>query len=130
MSLFREETKSRSARYACADAVLIVDDAIRLILEIEEAGTKGFLPTRIAGKLTTSALCRYFIAGGKATLCPSANTRRLCKSSTALDASPEAAATSASWTRTRFPLHLLKSSRICRNAVLRIADFPGKKQER
>lgn len=33
--------------------------------EIEEAGPNGFLPTRIAGKLTTSALCRYFIAGGQ-----------------------------------------------------------------
>ena len=66
VSLFREETKSRSARYACADAVLIVDGAVRLILEIEEAGMNGFLPARIAGKLTTSALCRYFIAGGKA----------------------------------------------------------------
>jgi hypothetical protein len=66
VSLFREETESRSARYACADAVLIVNDAVRLILEIEEAGTKGFLPTRIAGKLTTAALCRYFIAGGNA----------------------------------------------------------------
>ena len=66
VSLFREAAKSRSTRYACADAVLIVGDSVRLILEIEEAGVNGFLPTRIAGKLTTSALCRYFIAGGRA----------------------------------------------------------------
>jgi hypothetical protein len=65
ISLFREPMKSRGARYACADAVLIADSSVRLILEIEEAGTNGFLPTRIAGKLTTSALCQYFIPRGR-----------------------------------------------------------------
>jgi hypothetical protein len=65
VSLFRDATKSRSTRYACPDAVLIVGGCVRLVLEIEEAGTNGSLPTRIAGKLTTSALCRYFIAGGQ-----------------------------------------------------------------
>src|SRR5207249_1792318 len=49
VSLFREAAKSRSTRYACADAVLIVGDSVRLILEIEEAGVNGFLPTRIEG---------------------------------------------------------------------------------
>jgi hypothetical protein len=65
VSLFREPTKSRGGRYACADAVLIADTSVRLILEIEEAGVNGFLPTRIAGKLATSALCQYFIPRGR-----------------------------------------------------------------
>ena len=56
VSLFRELTKSRGGRYACAHAALILDSSVRLILEIEEAGTNGILPTRIAGKLTTAAL--------------------------------------------------------------------------
>ena len=70
VSLFREATKSAGKRYACADAVLIADSAVRLILEIEEAGAHGFLPTRIAGKLTTSALCEYFIPRGRAAPIP------------------------------------------------------------
>lgn len=65
VSLFRQRTKSRSARYACADAALIVGASLRLIIEIEEAGANGFPPTRIAGKLTTTALCQYFVAGGQ-----------------------------------------------------------------
>ena len=66
VSLFRAPTKSRGGRYACADAALILDSSVRLILEIEEAGTNGFLPTRIAGKLTTAALSHCFIASGRA----------------------------------------------------------------
>src|SRR5664280_1335737 len=58
VSLFREEAKSRSNKY---DAILC-DDAVRLILEIEEAGAHGFRPYRILGKLCTAALCRSFIA--------------------------------------------------------------------
>jgi len=70
VSLFREPAKSRSTRYACADSVMIVDNSVRIVLEIEEAGTNGFLPTRIAGKLTTSAMCRYFIAGDQTQAVP------------------------------------------------------------
>jgi hypothetical protein len=41
LSLFREANKSRSTRYACADAVLIADGAVRLIIEIR-APSPGF----------------------------------------------------------------------------------------
>ena len=70
VSLFREPAKSRSNRFACADGALILDSSVRIVLEIEEAGTNGFLPARIAGKLTSSALCRYFIAGGQTQAVP------------------------------------------------------------
>ena len=70
ISLFREGTKSRGARYACVDAVVVVDPSVRLILEIEESGANGFLPNRILGKVTTSGLCRFFIAAGEAHAVP------------------------------------------------------------
>jgi hypothetical protein len=69
-SLFREATKSSTARYACADAVLILDSSVRLVLEIEEAGDRGFLPTRIGGKLYMAALSSYYIPSGRAVPVP------------------------------------------------------------
>ncbi len=73
VSLFRDAGKSRASRYACADGVLILDSTVRLIIEIEEVGPAGFLPARLTGKLTTSALSRYFIASGSAPAVPFAN---------------------------------------------------------
>ena len=75
VSLFREGSKSRPAKYTCADGILH-DDRVRLILEIEEAGAHGFPPHRLLGKLRTAALCRSFIARGTRISVPFASNVR------------------------------------------------------
>jgi hypothetical protein len=70
ISLFDESTKSRGSRYSCADSALIIDDAVHMIFEIEEAGNGSFLPARITGKLCSAGLCRSFIPSGRSRAMP------------------------------------------------------------
>jgi hypothetical protein len=56
--LFCSEERSRKTEYCNVDLLIIVDNKIKVIIEIEEANIK---PTQICGKFLTSALSKYFI---------------------------------------------------------------------
>jgi hypothetical protein len=68
LPLFREASKSRQSWYTCPDAILHDGSAVKLILEIEEAGETGFHPAHLFGKFNAAVHSRFFIAEASAAL--------------------------------------------------------------
>jgi len=58
ISLFDCQKKSRATRLCCIDAGVIIDNKLKILIEIEES---GFNPTKICGKYLTSAFARYLV---------------------------------------------------------------------
>lgn len=58
ISLFVEKEKGFDTRICDVDLLIVVEDKIKVIVEIEES---GFFPTKICGKFLQSAIARYFI---------------------------------------------------------------------
>ncbi len=58
LSLFVGDQPSVVTRICEVDALIVVEGQVRVIVEIEES---GFIPTKICGKLLTSALATHFI---------------------------------------------------------------------
>src|SRR5438128_29561 len=60
LSLFRDYPKNRQSWYTCPDAILF-GPVVRLIIEIEEAGSPGFRAAHIFGKYAAAAHSRVYI---------------------------------------------------------------------
>jgi hypothetical protein len=60
--LFVESIKSRKTQYCNVDVLVIMNDLVRVIVEIEESDVK---PTQVCGKFLTSALSNYYIHKNK-----------------------------------------------------------------
>lgn len=58
VSLFVENEKRFDTRMCDVDLLIVVEDKVRVIVEIEES---GFLLTKICGKFLQSAIAKYFI---------------------------------------------------------------------
>jgi hypothetical protein len=58
--LFCKPEKSESSRFCSVDMIVVKDKSVKVIMEIEESGIK---PSKICGKLLTSALSEFFIHG-------------------------------------------------------------------
>lgn len=56
--LYLTENICREHRLCCVDAMILVDDQVRLLVEIEESNVK---PTQVAGKFLTSALAGHYV---------------------------------------------------------------------
>ena len=52
-----DDKKSNATELCNVDAIIMIDQKIKIILEIEES---GFLPTKICGKYLTSNLAKYY----------------------------------------------------------------------
>jgi hypothetical protein len=62
LPLFVGPTKGLDTRICDVDLLILIENQVRVIVEIEES---GFLPTKICGNFLQSAFSRYFIHGSR-----------------------------------------------------------------
>jgi len=62
ISLYSRLPKSRGSKFCCPDIVICRDDAVRVVIEIEDNGKSGKIgPAKIGGKLLPAALAKHLL---------------------------------------------------------------------